>query len=114
MRGAVGKQTAEFQTKGSLYNGGEYINYRQCYNSIVRHIIEPNKDSYEIDIFQHCWNTDLESELVGLYKPKAYIFEDNNKYADEISKFCIKEKDFGGISQALTMKKSIEIKEEYE
>ena len=64
MRGAVGKQTAEFQTKGSLYKDGDYINYRQCYNSIVRHIIEPNRGSYEIDIFQHCWNTYLEKELV--------------------------------------------------
>ena len=114
MRGAVGKYTGDFIVKGSLYKGGEYINYKQCYNSIVRHIIDINKDSYEIDIFQHCWNKDLENELVELYKPKVYCFEDNNIYADEISSLCRTETDFSGISQALTIKKSLEIKEYYE
>jgi len=114
MRGAVGKHTGDFFVKGSLYNNGKYINYIQCYNSIVKHIIDTNKDSYEIDIFQHCWNKDLENELVELYKPKAYLFEDNNIYSDEISSLCSTETDFGGISQALTIKKSLEIKEYYE
>lgn len=49
-----------------------------------------------------------------MYNPVAYSFEDNTKYNDQISKLCEKDDDFGGISQALAMKKSIELKEAYE
>lgn len=114
MRGAVGKESGAFSKIGDLYNNSNYINYKQCYNSIIRHIIEPNREVYDIDIFQHCWNVDLEEELVSLYKPKSYIFEDNSKYNDEILKSCNSYNDFGGVSQALTIKKVLEIKEEYE
>jgi hypothetical protein len=114
MRGAVGKVSGDLPMAGDLYNSSKYLNYTQCYNSIVRHILEPNKHLYDIDIFQHCWSVDLEKELVELYKPKAYIFEDNRKYNEEIGKLCRNPNDFSGISQALAIKKSIEIKEAYE
>jgi len=114
MRGAVGKDLINFIYKDELYKDGQYIDYKKCYNSIVKHIFEPNRELYDIDVFQHCWNIDLENDLVSLYKPKAYLFEDNRKYHREIEEACCKDDDFSGISQALAIKKSIEVKEEYE
>jgi len=114
MRGAVSNHRSRLITKNDMYTNTDYINYKLCYNSILKHIIEPNLEFYDIDIFQHCWNTDLQNELVKLYKPKAYIFENNLIYADEITKLCKEDNDFGGISHALSIKKSIEIKEDYE
>lgn len=115
MRGAISKESVgHFFCKGVLYTDTHYVNYKQCFNSIKKHILEPNKDAYEIDFFLHCWNTDLEDELVAMYNPKAYAFDDNNDYADEISDLCRTQTDFGGISQSLSTKKSILVKEQYE
>ena len=47
--------------------------------------------------------------MIKLYNPKKYLFEDNNIYSDEINRRCIDEKDFGGISQSLSMKKTIDL-----
>ena len=58
-----------FIYKDELYKDGQYIDYKKCYNSIVKHIFEPNRELYDIDVFQHCWNIDLENDLVSLYKP---------------------------------------------
>jgi hypothetical protein len=115
MRGAIAKESSShFSEKGSLYNDSKYVNYKQCFNSIKKHIIEPNKDAYELDFFLHCWNTDLEDTLVTLYEPKAYIFDDNNDYADEILELCRSKIEFGNISHALSKKKVILLKEQYE
>jgi hypothetical protein len=113
IRGAISKKSGAFFTKNEIYKNGEYVNYIMCYNSIVKHIIEPNSD-YVFDIFCHCWNVDLEENIISLYNPVKACFEDNTKYNDEISNLCIHNTDFGGISQALTIKKSIELKEEYQ
>ena len=110
MRGAISKKD-RFLKKNSLYSKGKYVDYKKCYHSIIKHIVQPD---HQYDFFLHSWNPDLEEELVQLYKPVAYSFEDNRLYNDEISKLCVKEDDFGGISQALSTKKSIELKEQYE
>jgi len=115
MRGGVSKQGNN--TAGYLYKDAPYVNYKQCYNSIVRHIIEPNKDLYDFDVFCQCWNPDLQDELCQLYKPKMTSFEDNEIYHKEIEKHCDPEKgltDYNGVSQALAIKKAIELKETYE
>jgi hypothetical protein len=113
MRGAVSKESGAFFCKNDLYVKSNYVDYLACYNSIIKHIIESNPN-YVFDIFCHCWNTDLENDIIKLYKPIKWIFEDNTNYNENISELCINESDFGGISQALTMKKAIELKEEYE
>ena len=112
MRGAISKDKAFF-CKNDLYMSSPYVDYYACYNSIIQHIISPNK-KYTFDIFCHCWNTDLEDNIRQLYNPVAYCFEDNRIYNEEILKKCIHATDFGGISQALTIQKSIELKEKYE
>lgn len=113
MRGAVSKNK-DFTNKNDLYMNCEYIDYKQCYNSIVRHIIKPNLENYSIDVFCHCWNEDIKKDIIELYQPVKYLFEDNCNYNKEIEKLCKLPTDFGGLSQALTIKKSIELKEQYE
>ena len=118
MRGAIGKVGTwgqRFSLKNSLYdNDREYVDYVKCYNSIHRHIITPNINDYEIDFFLQCWNTDLEDKLCQLYKPKKHSFENNQIYNTEIESLCREECDFGGISQALAIQKTIQLKESYE
>ncbi len=117
MRGAVSKisniPTGPFRKMNSLYVEGKYVNYQRCFNSIVNHILNTNP-SYNFDFFCHCWNTDLQDNLNELYKPKKYLFEDNRKYNQEILSMCKKNDDFGQVSHALSMKKSIQLKDEYE
>ena len=115
MSGAMAKKgNDEFSVKNSLYNPGEYYDYTICFNTIKRHIFEANSDDYDFDIFCHSWNPDLEGEFRTLYQPKAAQFEDNRQYNDVISKLCRKDTEFSGVSRALSMKKSIELKEAYE
>jgi hypothetical protein len=113
IRGAVSKKGSRCDRMGEIYsNTNEYVKYSSVYKSILRHIVRANPE-YDIDIFIHSWNVDLQEELVSMYKPVKYVFEDNNIYADEINSHCIVPKDFGGISQALTIKKVLELQEHY-
>ena len=118
MRGAIGKVGTwgqRFSLKNSLYNDDrQYVDYLKCYNSIHRHIITPNINDYDIDFFLQCWNTDLEDNLCQLYKPKKHIFENNQIYNTDIESLCREAGDFGGISQALAIQKTIQLKECYE
>jgi hypothetical protein len=114
IRGAVSKKGDRYTYKDSLYtNKNEYIKYTSVYKSIKRHIIDANSD-YVIDIFMHSWSTDLEDSLLGLYKPKLSLFEENSLYSSEIEGKCCSKDDFGGISQSLTIKKVLELKEKSE
>lgn len=92
----------------------EYVDYVSCYNSICKHIIKFNSSNYEFDVFCQCWNTDMQENIINLYKPIKYIFEDNRIYNKEICDKCINDEYFGGISQSLAIKKVLELKEEYE
>ena len=117
-RGAVSKNetrnVAPFSTENSLYKEGyTYVDFVKCRNSIFKFIVSTNPN-YEFDFFCHCWNVDLESDLKKLYDPKLILVEDNNHYAKEIRDNCNAPEDFGGISQSLSMRKSILLKEEYE
>lgn len=114
LRGAVAKIDGHsFFTQGSLYRPGRYVNLNACYNSIVKHIINANPD-YSFDFFIHCWNEDLKESLTSLYNPKKSVFENNLLYNDEINKKVREPNEFTGISHALSIKKSIELAEEYQ
>ena len=113
LRGAIAKKSKRCGHAGEIYTDTTaYVKYTSIYKSIMKHIVIPNTE-YDVDIFIHCWNLDLEEEIVTLYKPTKYIFEDNNKYVDEISSQCVVPKDFGGISQALSIRKVLELQEQY-
>lgn len=113
LRGAVAKRSGHFYLVGDLYNDTTpYIKYTSVYKCIMKHIVDANPE-YDIDIFIHCWNKDLQDDIVSLYKPVKYLFEDNNIYAEEIQSHCVDPKDFGGISHSLSIRKVLEMQEEY-
>ena len=114
IRGAVSKKTSRYTYKDSLYtNKNDYIKYTSVYKSIKKHIIDVNND-YETDVFIHSWSTDIKEDLITLYNPKQHLFEDNHIYSSEIESKCDVPSDYGGISQALSIKKVLELKERSE
>jgi len=108
LKGAVGK-SFDFRTN-SVYTDSPYVDYKKCRNSIYKYIV--NQTKYNIDFFCHCWNKDLEESLKELYNPKMIVCENNNDYYNEISSRCHNE--YAQVSHALSMKKVIELKEQYE
>ncbi len=110
-RGAMAKINSRFELPNKVYQTGSYINFKACHQSIFKHIVNANPN-YEFDFFIHSWNQDLQDQLVLLYNPKQFLFEDNLKYSQEILSKSKEPKDFGGISSALSMKKSIELLEQ--
>lgn len=74
---------SKYNQQVDIYTDNEYINYRGCYNSIKRHIFDANSEKYQFDTYIHCWNPDIQEDLVNLYNPKKYLFEDNTKYKDQ-------------------------------
>jgi hypothetical protein len=115
IRGGVSRKSGDSRFLGSIYENEtkQYANYKAVFNSVKKHILECNKNK-DIDIFLHSWTEELKDELESLYHPKSSIFENNNNYAEDILKRCRHPMEFSGISQALAIKKSIEVKEEYE
>ena len=112
--GAMGKKVGSFLRADELYREGEYINFNATYNCTKKHILDVNRDTYDIDFFLHGWNPDLETTLNEIYTPKKSKFEDNNLYKEEIQAKCKVPSQYAGISRTLSMNKSILMKEEYE
>lgn len=115
IRGAVSRKNGDSPNPGDIYNlnNNDYINFKAVYNSIYKHIFEPNSNM-EIDTFIHCWNEDLSSSLDNLYTPKISLYENNNIYEDEILMRCKDKTQFAAISQALSIKRVLQLKESYE
>lgn len=44
-------------------------------------------DVYDVDVFCHTWNTDLNNKIIELYKPKKYSFEDTLFTTEEDRKY---------------------------
>jgi hypothetical protein len=91
-------KSTRFLNPGQLYEDKPYINYKMVHSAIQRHIIQANP-SCHFDFFLHCWNTDLKDDLVNLYQPVDFLFEDNNLYRDEIMSKCNHPSEFAGPSQ---------------
>jgi len=126
-RGAVGKSIGKLCGKGGvnnsrsiedIYSKSDYVNFYAVQKSIKRHILDRNPQ-YECDFFIHCWNGDIQDELIDLYKPKKYLFEDNKIYWDEIRRkidSCggvTNEAPFGEVSVSLSIKKGCELLQLY-
>lgn len=112
LRGAVSKECGSFDCPKDLYKDSPYVDYVKCKNSIIRYIVNANPN-YEFDFFCHGWSYDLEDEIKKIYNPKIILFENNNDYIEEMLSKCQYER-FSQLSQALSIKKSIELKEYYE
>lgn len=116
IRGGVSRVAGHYQSDAipkTLSPSVGYANYSAVGESVRRHIIGVNKNA-SIDVFVHSWSVDLEEQINSIYAPIASVFEDNELYADDIRSRCREPKDFGGVSQALAIKKVVEIKENYE
>lgn len=112
--GAISRINGSSPIRGMIYDAKEgRIDYRAVAKSIDAHILMPNKE-FKIDTFIHSWNFDLAADLESLYCPVISLFEDNEMYSDEIEERCQNKNDFSGISQALSIKRVIQIKEQYE
>lgn len=112
LSGAMSKMSGRFLTPQSLYDDNPYVNFIICFNSLKKHIVEANPD-YIFDFYIHSWNEDLKNNLIDLYNPKKYIFENAYLYNTDIIPKMKSKDDFGGISKSISMKKSINLVEEY-
>jgi hypothetical protein len=76
-------------------------------------------DRYEVDVFVHSWDSHSNAQVLELYSPKAYLFEDY-KFSPEHDKIyeknCVHESSLPrySLSQFYTIFKSRNIKIEYE
>lgn len=113
MRGAVSLKDGPLKKCNKLYKNKNYVDYIKCRNSIFKFIVDKN-ENYDFDFFCHSWNTDLENDFINLYNPKLINCEDNNNFKNEIIEKCHRNEDFSTVSHALSLKKSIELKESYE
>jgi hypothetical protein len=97
-------------------NEGPYINYHATKIGIQNHIINANPDC-TFDFFLHGWNLNLEQNLVELYNPVSYLFEDNELYKNDIIKkvkSCGSSKQrYGQVSWTLSMKRVSELLKAY-
>jgi hypothetical protein len=113
LRGAVSRRSGDSMTKGSIYFDNNYVNYKAVFNSISKHILNANAH-HDIDIMLQSWNKDLRQVMLEMYRPIRFAFEDNRNYQEEILKRCSEYKDFSGVSQALSIRNVIDLKESYE
>lgn len=109
LRGGISKKNVPHQMN--------YVNFRACFNSIQKYIVDVNKNC-TFDFFIHCWSKDLSLDLISLYQPKKYQFEDNNLYSNTIRSIQNKyhltdQQSYNQISSSLSLKKSIELMESY-
>lgn len=116
LRGAISKTTGALIGPDSLYSCANYVNYKSCYISIKKHIIDVNPD-YEFDFFIQSWNKDLQIELSSIYNPVDYIFENNDDYKSNICEM-LKKSDtdlnyYSNASQLLSIKIVCNLVENY-
>lgn len=101
LRGCIDKiKSGHFHDIDSIYSNGNYINVYSIYNSIETHIINNNQD-FDFDFFIHCWNPDMKDIMCDLYKPKAFLFENQNLYRDIVN--CSSDGQKLGISKSLDL-----------
>jgi len=116
LTGAVSKVTGKLELPEQIYRDGSYVNFKSVYNCIQEHFVKPNKN-YNFDFFIHCWNKDLQEDLVSLYNPKKFRFDDNNLYKQDIIDKVISSncelKSFALTSHSLSIKFGCELIEQY-
>ena len=125
LRGAIARRKYNQFISDTNCVHGNYVKFESIEKSIRKLIIEFNANIADFDFFIHSWNYDLETKLVNLYNPIKYKFENNNDYISELVSYKQylkdvpiielrrnKSKYLGQMSQALTIKKVIELMEE--
>lgn len=113
-------------------SSSEYVNFTACANSIQTNIVVANPE-FRFDYFIQSWNPDLASSLNDLYKPLASSYEQNSIYSpilERLTKVSLRNepkkllhllqrplksdslhylKTYAGISQALAIRKAVQL-----
>jgi hypothetical protein len=126
LKGAMSKKTGNLHTKhrfDEYRQNKNYCDYKSVHNCFLEHIIKPNRANYDIDVFLHSWNPDLENQLKNLYKPVSSLLEDNNLYSEDLEKKLkevypdetgLSSDKYAFASSSLSVKKSLQLKDDYE
>lgn len=114
LKGGVSRISGSTAKTNGIYDQSPYVNFKATKLSIDKHIIKFNP-TYQFDFFLHSWNKDLSEELLNLYNPKKYLFEDNTLYTDTINQKLqlANSNNFRQVSQFLSLYKGCELIEEY-
>ena len=107
-RGAISKIEGKLKQSGDTNRLDAYVNFACVKNSIQKHIINCNPEC-QFDIFIHNWNEDIKDELIKLYSPKQYLFENNEIYKqliiDKLQYCNTNNQGYPQVSQALSLSK---------
>lgn len=117
VKGAVSKRIGRYYKIDNLENN--YVNIQACFNSIKHHIVDVNPD-FSFDFFVVSWTQALKSQLIEIYSPKNYFFDDylnyHNLFCDVVKKYTNDENyinlQVNQVSQSFAIKKGIEIIEQ--
>lgn len=117
LRGAISNKTFNYEFDNSLYQDNDYVNFISVSKSIRKHIIQSNLNDFDFDIFIHSWNTDLKHQLLDIYAPVDYLFENNKQYSNDINnkltQLNANKQKYSQISQCLAIQKGCELVESY-
>lgn len=111
--GAISRKTSSWEGSATG-KSNDLIDYELVANKyIIPNVIEPNKP---IDVFIHCWTCCAETDMLRLYNPVSYKFEDNSKYLEKfknktsvIKRFAINRRSF-----LLSIKSVLSLLKQYE
>jgi len=87
---------------------GNKVDYEMCFKSYDKYIIKPNNS----DVFIHSWSVHLEKDVIKLYSPKKYYFEEQIKFDTKKLKNpmdCQR-----NLSKTYSIKKVLKLKSDYE
>jgi len=95
-------------------NVGNVIDFKSCAKTIIHNIISPNN----ADVFIHSWSVDQEKDLIDIYKPKRYSFENQEMFGYTFTQAegadPLKGQAFRSTSRYVSVEKGMKLKQEYE
>lgn len=115
--GAIGKTNGHYDCNSCIdvdkLSHIPYIDYKKCNETFQKHVIEYNKN-HHIDTYIHSWSFDIADEIISLYKPKSWSFDNNLDYKQLLDSYAIntdvtKKGKYSQLSYALSVKKVTEL-----
>tara|TARA_Y100000310_G_scaffold231004_1_gene233537 strand:+ start:8147 stop:8863 length:717 start_codon:yes stop_codon:yes gene_type:complete len=89
---------------------GQSLDLIEPYNSFKENILDVN----DVDVFMHSWSLELKSELIKLYNPKKYKFEEQIEFdTKENLREHITKSRFYGNKSVLNLKKQYELENNF-
>ena len=115
LKGAISRQKGQCKV-GADMCPEDYVDFYACEKSLKKHIFNLNSD-VDFEFYIYSWSTHLEKELIKLYNPVKYVFEDYNNHREYINQI-INQYNFNPeyhrayistLSQALNIKLGLEL-----